>query len=148
MKDCCDWMLNPLVFRQIQTLMGPLEIDLFSSCLSKQLPRFYSWRPDPEAENTYAFSQDWSKAKSFANPIWCLIVRSLRQKKQQRARVVMITPLWITQLWYPIDDSRNVRELSLPLSSNSCSGNTVTGAIPDKFLRSTMATQRLNNSYC
>lgn len=34
--------------------MGPLEVDLFASHLSRQLPRFYSWRPDPEAEATDA----------------------------------------------------------------------------------------------
>ena len=80
-KNRCDWMLNPLVFKQILTLLGPLEIDLCASCLTKQLPRFYSWRPDPEAKNMDAFSQDWSKAKSFANPPWCLIDRSLQQIK-------------------------------------------------------------------
>ena len=63
MKDRCDWMLNPLIFNQIQHIMGPLQIDLFASRLTRQLPRFYSWRPDPEAENTDAFSQDWSKAR-------------------------------------------------------------------------------------
>jgi len=47
--------------------MGPLEIDLFASRLTKQLPRFYSWRPDLEAENTDVFTQDWSKVRSFAN---------------------------------------------------------------------------------
>ena len=25
MEDCCNWMLNPLIFRQIQEQMGPLE---------------------------------------------------------------------------------------------------------------------------
>jgi len=71
---------------QIQALKGPLEIDLFASRLAKQLPRFYSWRLDLEAENTDAFSQDWSKVRSFANPPWCLIAHSLSQTKQQRAR--------------------------------------------------------------
>ena len=53
-KDRCNWMLNWSVFQQINTLMGPLEMDLFASWLTKQLPRFYSWGPDPEAEATDA----------------------------------------------------------------------------------------------
>ena len=101
MMDHCDWMLNPLIFNQIQSLMGPLENDLFASRLTKQLARFYSWRPDPDAENTDAFSQDWSKARGFANPPWCLIARSLSQVKLLKARLVMIKPLWVTQPWYP-----------------------------------------------
>ena len=101
MKDRCDWMLNPAIFNQIQLQMGPCEIDLFASCLTRQLPTFYSWRPDPEAENTDAFSQNWSSTRGFANPSWCLIPRALSQAKQQQARVIMITPLWVTQPWYP-----------------------------------------------
>ena len=68
MKDRCDCMLNPLVFNQIQLQIGPLEIDLFASRLTKQLPQFYSWRPDPVAQATDAFNQDWSKMRGFANP--------------------------------------------------------------------------------
>ena len=101
MKDRSNWMLNPLVFNQIQFQMGPLEIDLFASRLTKQLPQFYSWRPDPEAQGTDAFNQDWSKMRGFANPPWCLIGRCLSQVKRQVARIVMFTPLWISQPWYP-----------------------------------------------
>ena len=73
MKDRCDWKLNQAVFQCILATMGLIEINLFSSRLLKQLPRFYSWRPDPEAEATDAFMQDWSTSRGFANPPWCLI---------------------------------------------------------------------------
>ena len=43
-KDWWDWMLNPELFRRIQLRFGPLEIDLFASRASTQLPRFFSWR--------------------------------------------------------------------------------------------------------
>ena len=46
-KDRCNWMLNSQVFQQLQLLMGPLQTDLFDCRLTKQLPNFYSWRPDP-----------------------------------------------------------------------------------------------------
>ena len=42
MRDRCDYMLNPHVFNQIQSQMGPCIIDLFASHLTRQLPRFYS----------------------------------------------------------------------------------------------------------
>ena len=63
---------------------------------------FYSWKPDPEAQGMDAFNQDWSQKRGFANPPWCLIARCLSQVKRQVARVVMITPLWASQSWYPI----------------------------------------------
>jgi len=53
-RDRCNWMLNQSVFQWINATMGPLEVDFFASCLTRQLPRFYSWRPNPEAEATDA----------------------------------------------------------------------------------------------
>ena len=101
-KDCCDWMLNQSVFHRINSVMGPLDMDLFASRLTRQLPRFYSWRPDPEAEATDAFTQNWAAFRGFANPPWCLIHRCLSKLKKQTARMVLITPLWKTQPWYPL----------------------------------------------
>jgi len=59
-RDHCDWKLKPSVFQQIEAALGPLEVGLFGSCLTKQIPRFYSWRPDPEAEATDTFLQNWA----------------------------------------------------------------------------------------
>ena len=53
-KDHCNWNLHQTVFWQIQIAIGPLDVDLFASHLTSQLPCFYSWRPDPEAEATNA----------------------------------------------------------------------------------------------
>ena len=39
--------------------------------------------------------------RGFANPPWCLIAHCLSQVKRQVARVVMVTPLWTSQPWYP-----------------------------------------------
>ena len=73
------WEWRLLVFQQIQQSLGSLQIDLFASCLTKQLPRYYSWRPDSEVEATDAFTQNWAQAKGFANPLWCLIPWCLSQ---------------------------------------------------------------------
>ena len=43
-KDRCDWMLNPQVFSKLNRVMGPLEIDLFASRLTHQVPL---WRTQP-----------------------------------------------------------------------------------------------------
>ena len=101
-RDHCDWMLNRTIFQQIEAVMGPLEVDLFASRLTKQLPRFYCWRPDPEAEATDAFIQNWAPIRGFANPPWCLIHRCLTKVRRQAARIVLVTPLWKTQPWFPL----------------------------------------------
>ncbi len=57
MIDRHDWQLNPVVFQCFNTLWGPLEVDLFASRVTRQLDRFFSWKPDPLAEAVDAFRQ-------------------------------------------------------------------------------------------
>ena len=102
MRDRCDWMINPSVFQQIQQAMGPFQTDLFASRLTRQLTQFYSWRPDPEAEATDAFTQNWAQVRGYANPPWCLISRCLSKVKREEARLVIVTPQWPYQPWFPL----------------------------------------------
>ena len=101
LKDRWDWKLNPDLFRLIQQKFGPLEIDLFASRISTQLPRFFSWRPDPEAEATDAFKQSW-RGNNYANPPWAVISHVLAQVKMQEVSLVLIAPVWKSQVWYPV----------------------------------------------
>ena len=71
--DRLDWKLSLEVFQRINAIWGPLEVDLFASRLSSQLSRFFSWRPDPLAETTDAFLQDWRHLRAYANPPRCLV---------------------------------------------------------------------------
>ena len=75
MIDCTDLQLNPAIFRQVNQLFNPLEVDLFASRFTTQLQVYFSWRPDPYATATDVFLQDWSLGKGYANPPWCLIGR-------------------------------------------------------------------------
>ena len=76
-RDHCDWMIYSHLFSQIDRKLGPLEVDLFASRLTRQLPWYFSWRPDPATEATYAFTQDWSQLRGYANPPWCLLLTTL-----------------------------------------------------------------------
>jgi hypothetical protein len=68
-----EWMLNPLIFRKICELFSPISIDLFASKLNFQLPRFASWKPDPQATIIDAFSISWEKEYFYAFPPFSLI---------------------------------------------------------------------------
>ena len=98
-EDRCDWMLHPQVFKQINSLMGPLDVDLFASRLMHQLPKFFSWKPDPEGD---AFTQNWSQIHGYANPPWYLILTALNKIRREEARIVLVAPVWKTQPWYPL----------------------------------------------
>ena len=101
MTDRADWKLHPRLFQGIDQKWGPLEVDLFASRLSTQLPCYFSWKPDPLAEATDAFTQQWEKFKGYANSPWCLIGRVLSQVQRQQAQVILVAPVWKGQPWYP-----------------------------------------------
>jgi hypothetical protein len=88
---------------RLETKSGPFEVDLFATRLTNQLPRFVSWRPDPEAEATDAFTQNWSLIKGYAFPPFNLVGRCLAQMRDQKVEWLCIaTPIWETQPWYPL----------------------------------------------
>ena len=102
MVDRSDWKLNPILFKRIVNLFGPIEVDLFASRLTAQCPVYFSWRPDPYAAATDAFLQDWSQIQGYANPPWSLIGRVLSQVQVQQAYIILVAPVWKTQPWYPL----------------------------------------------
>ena len=101
MRDRSDWMLCPQIFDKINTLLGPLQVDLFASRLTHQLQNYVSWRPDPEAMATDAFTLDWTQFQGYANPPWNLIGRVLSHVRNQKAQVTLVAPIWRSQIWYP-----------------------------------------------
>ena len=79
--DRHDWMLNKSVFKKQYTLWGPLVVDLFATRVTTQLPRFFSWKLDPQAEAIDAFVQTWTGFRGYANPPWSLIGRCIQHIK-------------------------------------------------------------------
>lgn len=102
LRDRTDWILNGDIFRAINQRWGPLEVDLFATRFSTQLGQFCSWRADPEAWATDAFTQHWAALRAFAHPPWCLISRVLMKTQMEGATIVLITPFWKAQPWFPV----------------------------------------------
>jgi len=99
-NDNVEWKLNEPVFRQIEMLYGKLEVDMFASRLNAQLECFVSWKPDPDAEAIDAFSVNWADRLIYAFPPFSLIGRLLQKTRQDKAEVVLVAPLWVTQNWF------------------------------------------------
>ena len=85
MKDRSDWKLDLSIFLKINKRYGPVEVDLFATRLTNPCRRYFSWRPDPFAEATDTFLQDWTTVKGFANPPWNLVQR-VRTKTQNQGQ--------------------------------------------------------------
>lgn len=91
------------MFNKIQQRWGPLRLDAFAARHNKQLPNYWSLALDPEATAVNAFQQSWKIKGLYLYPPWRLIPRVLKQVKEQRLkRVVLVTPLWPSQFWYPM----------------------------------------------
>ena len=59
-----EWKLNPeLLQSALREVEVEPEVDLFASRMNAQMQRFMSFRPDPAAEVTDAFSVAWKDSK-------------------------------------------------------------------------------------
>ena len=128
------------IFTMINERLGRLDMDLFATRFSNRLPWFVSWRPDPMAEATDGFLQDWSAFAGYAHPPWCLVSRVLFKTQAQAATLVLVVPLWQTQAWFPqpVDmlieppillphNSRTIAKLRLPTDGQASPVNRLQG---------------------
>jgi len=76
-------------------------MDLFASRLSHQVPSYLSWKVDPFSRGRDAFQHCWTHLKGYAFPPFCLIGRVLQKVQLDQATLIMITPAWQSQSWYP-----------------------------------------------
>ena len=109
--DSSEWKLNPSVFKQLMTRLGPCQIDLFASRLTTQLPEYFSWKPDPNSVATNALDQNWAETRCYAFPPFALIGRCLAKVNREKVpELVLIAPVWPTQPWFPLMTSMLIRQ--------------------------------------
>ena len=93
--DHSDWMLNKEIFQALEMKWGPFNVDLFTARHNKQLKRFFSFRPNPEAEALDALAQPWTNFRPYAFPPFILIGRWLQKIRQEGVQeIVIIAPVW------------------------------------------------------
>lgn len=101
--DVSDWMLNPTLFLQISQRWFLPTIDLFASRTNRQVPRFYSYRPDPEATGIDAFLHPWKSEACYANPPFAMIGRVLAKiRKERLEQFILVAPIWPSASWWPV----------------------------------------------
>ena len=93
-------MLRQDLFLSIAQLWGTPDIDLFASQLNAQLPCYVSWKPDPGASYTDAFTIPWTDYYFYAFPPFSIILRCVQKIEQEKAEGLLVVPNWPTQPWY------------------------------------------------
>ena len=99
--DSSEWKLNPAIFQKICLVLGKPQIDLFASRVSHQLPRYMSRKKDPCSVAQNALQQNWSHMFPYAFPPFNLIGQTLQKVKKHSINMIIITPVWAAQPWYP-----------------------------------------------
>lgn len=91
------------MFTMIQKRWGKMSVDAFAARHNHQLPQYWTLQQDQTAAAIDAFQQDWRTQGLYLYPPWKLIPRVLKKIKQQKLTdVVLVTPLWPSQYWYPM----------------------------------------------
>ena len=97
-----EWKVLPDIFARLCVRFGSPVLDLFATRINSQLPSYVSWFPDPYAVKINAFSFVWdSSVLYYAFSPFSLIGRVLRKVEADRATVLLVAPVWPTQVWFP-----------------------------------------------
>ena len=100
--DFSNWKLNPSIFKSLMLLWGQCNVDLFADRSNAQLSHYFSWKPDPQAKAVDALLQSWKEIKGYAFPPFCLISSCLANVREEKSQIIIVTPTWQSQPWYPL----------------------------------------------
>lgn len=97
-----EWRLdNAALQNALSWLKSQPDIDLFASRINYLFPKYISYRPDPEALATDAFSLQWSKLDFYTFPPFSVIPAVLSKIQREEALGVVVLPDWAAQGWFP-----------------------------------------------
>ena len=95
-----DWKLAESAFNSISAYWA-IETDLFTSDWNARCPRYVSWFPQPRAWKVEALSISWKDLHGYAFPPFNLIKNCLTKLVQDQSTVVLVSPYWPSQSWFP-----------------------------------------------
>ena len=72
-NEAIEWKLSTQLFQKISGMFGTPTLDLFASRINYQIDRCISWKPDPKAQATDAFSIHWNTKFYYIFPPFSLL---------------------------------------------------------------------------
>lgn len=106
-----EWELKPSSFKTIERSFGTPDIDLFASRINKKCRLYVSWQKDPDAVAVNAFTLKWTSYFFYAFPPFSIILKMLRKIIHDKARGIVVVPMWPSQPWYPIFQQLQVSDV-------------------------------------
>lgn len=102
-NDHLEWKLDQGVFKNVYAIWQRPEIYVFASRLNYQIEKFCSWEPDPQSTFVNALTLKWSVYFYcvYVFPPFSILNCRIRKIKADKAKVILIAPYWLTQIWFP-----------------------------------------------
>ncbi|KAK7092033.1 hypothetical protein V1264_009642 [Littorina saxatilis] len=110
-----EWTITHGALLRLWAVAPKPVVDLFATRFSRRLPVFVSPFPDPEAWGTNALDIPWTGLEAYAFPPFQLLSQVLRKAELERPSLLLVTPLWPSQPWFP-DLLRLTRGPPIPLA--------------------------------
>jgi hypothetical protein len=73
---------------------------LFATERNRQVDKYYSKDDEPLSAGQDSFQQVWEVDGCYANPPWSLLERTVRRIREERLKVVLISPYWPSANWF------------------------------------------------
>lgn len=100
--DPDSWMLHPELFKGLDRLWGPHEVDWFACPRTAQVPTFWSRDWSDQTAGVNSLTADWGGVNGYANPPFGMIMKVLVHAEKTRARLTLIVPVWPARPWWPL----------------------------------------------
>ncbi|KAK6046410.1 hypothetical protein COOONC_16085 [Cooperia oncophora] len=101
-NDSSDYSLDGKTTMLLFAKWGVPKIDLFASRWNNKCQKYFSFFPDPGAAGVDAFAQDWSETYGYAFPPFNLVGKTIRKALKEKARLILVCPMWKNQSWWPL----------------------------------------------
>ena len=122
LQDRGDWSVRQETFNSLcRKLHFRPVVDLMASRLNKKLPKFYSFRPDPEAVDFDALSddKDWGAETAYIAPPEHLVGKVLAKVQRDKAKVLAVVPKWPKARWWGLLKSLTTASTMLHMSDET-----------------------------
>ncbi len=113
-----EWRLHPESVRMIWNCYGRAVVDLFATSENTHCPRFFSLSHSPLVGD--ALTSHWPAARLYAFPPIKILPLVLCKIREERASVLLITPNWPNQPWFPDLCAMVVLQRAEPCRNKDC----------------------------
>jgi hypothetical protein len=97
-----EYRLIPSLFKKIDLVFGPHQVDGFAAMENHQLKQYVSWRPDPYSMYPDLFSRKFPRGQVYCFPPFILVLRLLTKISQEERVATVVLPFWKGQPFWPV----------------------------------------------